>query len=296
MERDKRGFIELFAATFLFSLFGVFTRLIANNLGVFFQLLLRVGLMSFIFFLIGYFTKVYKKINKKDLPLFLFRGLLIVVDFSCFYIAVNNLPLGLALFIFYAANVVISFMFGALFLKEKLNFVKIVSLLTAMLGLFVMYQESFGGVKLLPSIAALVSGCCFGLNNSTSKKLTDKYNSTLVNLIAYGASFVLVIPLIFLFKEQIPMNFSLLTAVELLGFSIVGVAAFYLTLNGFKYIEAQKASLIMLTELLFVVLVGFLFFSEIPTKNTIIGGLFIIIALAIPNINFKLPIHYNNLI
>lgn len=276
--------IELIVATFLFALFGVFTRLIANSLGVFYQLIIRVGIMSVLFYAIGYFSNSLKKIAEKDLPLFLFRGLLIVIDFSCFFIAINNLPMGLTLFIFYAANIVMSYIFGAFFLKEKLNTTKIVSLIIAILGLMIMYGESFGGLKLLPSLAALLSGCCFGLNMSTSKKLTDKYNPTLVNLVAYGAAFFMIIPLIIFFKEKIPVNFSSLTLVEILGFSIVGVGAFYLTLRGFKYIEAQKASLVMLTELLFVIIIGFIFYSEIPSLSTIIGGGLIFIALAIPNI------------
>jgi drug/metabolite transporter (DMT)-like permease len=285
MKKEIIAYSKLIFATFLFSLFGVFTRLIADNLGVFFQLLLRVALMSVIFFAIGYLTKIYKKISRSDLPLFIFRGFLIIVDFSGFYIAVNNLQLGLALFIFYAANIIISFGFGTIFLKEKLNVIKIIGLIVAIIGLYIMHNDSFNSVKLWPSIAALISGFCFGLTTSTSKKLTDKYDSTQVNLVAYAVAFLLVIPLLIISKEIIPSTITTLTILELIGFSIVGVGAFYLTLDGYKYIEAQKASLIMLLELVFVIIVGYLFFSEIPTINTIIGGVLILVALALPNIN-----------
>jgi len=285
MKKENKAYLELIIATFLFSLFGVFTRLIANNLGVFFQLILRVGLMAIFFFLIGYVTKIYKKINRKDLPLFLFRGLLIIIDFSCFYIAVTNLPLGLTLFIFYAANIIMSFVFGTIFLMEKLNTSKILGLIIAIVGLYIMHTDSFNGILLLPSLAALISGFCFGLTTSTSKKLTDKYDSTQVNMVAYSTSFLLAIPLLFIFKESIPSIITTSTILELIGFSIVGVGAFYLTINGFKYIEVQKASLIMLFELLFVIIIGYLFFSETPSLNTIIGGLLVLIALALPNLN-----------
>ncbi len=240
--------------------------------------------MSVLFFLIAKFTKTLKTISKKDVPLFLFRGFLIVVDFSCFYIAVTHLPLGLTLFVFYAASVITSFLFGAVFLSEKMSKIKWWSLGLSVAGLFLMHKESFYGITFLPSLAALVSGLCFGLNTSTSKKLTDKYSSTQVNLVAYLISFILVCPLLFVSNEAINFNLSLITWVELLGFSLVGVGAFYLTIDGFKYLEAQKASIIMLSELIFVVIIGYFLYSEIPTINTIIGGTLILLALFLPNI------------
>ncbi|MEI6650796.1 MAG: DMT family transporter [Candidatus Moraniibacteriota bacterium] len=287
MNPKNKAFIELIVATFFFSLFGIFTRLLASDLGVFLQLMLRVGLMAGIFGAIGALTKIYKRIRPQDLPLFVFRGFLIIADFSCFYVAVNNLPLGLTLFIFYSASVIMSFSFGAIFLKEKLDLTKVIGISTAIVGLSVMYSESFHGVTLWPSLAAFGSGACFGLTVSTSKKLTDKYDTTQVNLVAYLVSFVLAIPLLLLSREAIPTAVSPMTIVELIGFALVGVAAFYLTVDGFKYLEAQKASLILLAELVFVVILGWLLYSEIPTMRTVIGGLLILVALALPNLNLK---------
>lgn len=288
MTKERRGFFELILATFLFSLFGVFTRLISDYLGVFFQLLLRTLIMAILFSVFAWITRNIKKINKHDLCLLIFRGLLVVIDFSCFYIAVNHLQLGLALFLFYAANVIISFLFGSMFLKEKMNTAKYISISLALLGLFVMYKDSFVGVKMLPSLAALISGSCFGLTASTSKKLTDKYSSWQVNFIGYLTAFLLVIPVLFISRESFTFNLPILTWIELLGFASVGAGAFYLTLNGFNHLEAQKASIIMLAELIFVVLIGFLFYSEVPTLNTFLGGLLILSALLIPNLNIKL--------
>jgi drug/metabolite transporter (DMT)-like permease len=287
MNSKNRAFIELIVATFFFSLFGVFTRLISDELGVFLQLLLRVGIMSAIFGAIGLLTKIYSRVQRKDLPLFIFRGFLIVTDFSCFYIAVNDLSLGLTLFIFYSASVIIAFLFGAIFLKEKMDISKSLGLLAAIVGLFIMYSESFHGVLLLPSVAAFVSGTCFGLTVSTSKKLTDTYDSTQVNLVAYLVSFVLAIPLLLLSREAIPTAIPSMTIAELSGFALVGVAAFYLALDGFKYLEAQKASLVLLAELIFVIIIGWLLYSEIPTVRTIIGGLLILMALALPHLGLN---------
>lgn len=287
MSKERKGFIELILAAFFFSLFGVFTRLISNRLGIFFQLLLRAIIMSILFYFIARFTNTLKSINKKDLRLFLLRGVFIVADFSCFYVAINNLPMGLTLFIFYAANIIMSFFIGSIYLNEKLATVKIVSLVLAIFGLFIMYKDSFTMFRFVPLIAASISGFCFGLTTTTSKKLTDRYSSTQVNLVAYFAAALLVMPALVLSRENVNWNIPMITLIEVFGFAVVGVGAFILTLNGFKYLEAQKASIIMLMELIFVMIIGFLIYHEIPSVSTLIGGVFILSALALPNINFK---------
>jgi drug/metabolite transporter (DMT)-like permease len=287
MNEEKKGLIELVTAAFFFSLFGVFTRLIANNLGVFYQLFLRAVIMAGLFYVIARFSNNLKKIQKKDWGLLIFRGLLVVVDFSCFYFAVTNLSLSLTLFLFYASNVLTAFLFGYLFLQEKMTPIKYVSLIFALAGLFVMFKDSFGGIKLLPALATQLSGLCFGLTTTTSKKLTGKYSPVQVNLIGYVTTFLLVIPLLLFSKEKINLNLSPLIWMELFGFAVVGVGAFLLTLEGFKHVEAQKGSIVMLAELIFVTLIGLIWYSEIPTPNTILGGLFIMTALIIPNLKFR---------
>ncbi|MCX6732640.1 MAG: DMT family transporter [Candidatus Roizmanbacteria bacterium] len=279
--------LTLLIATFLFSLFGVFTRAISDQMGVFYQLSARVIVMSIIFLVIGYFSHSLKKIRGEDFPLFILRGFLIIFDFSSFFVAVNNLPLGLTLFLFYAASVAINFMYGTYFLHEKINATKIISLILAFVGLISIYVGGFHNVKLMPSIFALISGTCFGLTTATSKKLTDEYSVIQVNLVAYLTAAIIGVCLLFTTKEVFTLLLPFNTWLMLLCFAAVGVVAFYLTLYGFSKVEAQKGSLVMLAELIFVVITGFVFYHEVPTLNVIIGGICILLALALPNLNVR---------
>lgn len=276
------GVISLILAAFFFSTFGVFTRYISTSAGVFFQLSFRVLIMSLIFLFIGIFSKSLKKINHQDLPLFVFRGLLIIADFACFYFAVNNLPLGIALFLFYAASTIANFIIGYFIYHETITKTKISCLLLAFIGIFLIYSGNFGEIKIIFSLFAVISGTCFGLNMSTSKKLTNNYSIGQVNLIAYLTASIIGILLLFISRESVNLFISPSIYLALFGFTIVGVLAFYLTLYGYRLIEAQKASLILLSELVFVVLIGFVVYHEVPNFHTILGGLFIITALALP--------------
>lgn len=281
------GIISILLATLFFSLFGVFTRIISTSMGVFYQLSARVLIISLIFLIIGLVFKRLTPVDKKDYPLLLVRGFLIVVDFSSFYMAVNYLPLGLTMFLFYGASVTSSFIYGSIFLKEKINKTKIISLAFAFLGLLFIYIKDIHSVSVIPSFFAMLSGICFGLTMSTSKKLTDKYSVLQVNFFAYLVSFILGLILLFLSKESVNIFLPTNIWLALIGFCLLAIASSYLTIYGFNKVEAQKGSLLLLFELVFVVIFGYLFYKEIPSINTFIGGLFIIAALALPNIKLK---------
>ena len=284
MKPDKKAFLELLLAGFLFSFMGVFGRLVSQSMGTFLQAFIRMVFMLILFFIIGYSKKIFIKIDKKDLPLMLFRGIFIITDFYFFIYAVSNLPLGVVMFAYYTFCVITSYIYGSMFLKEKLNTTKIISLSLAIIGLYVMNKTSFGSIKLLPLLASFISGICFGLNMSTSKKLTTKYNVIQLSIVSYLLPFFIAIPLVFITHEIIPPTIEPIVFGQLFVFALFLVGAVYFTLIGFKKIEAQKASIIMLSELIFVMILGFFLYQEIPTISTIFGGILILTALILPNI------------
>lgn len=293
MKPDKKAFFELLFAGFLFSFMGVFGRLISHSMGTFLQAFIRFVFMLILFWLIGHFKKIFIKIDKKDLPLMFLRGVFIITDFYFFIYAVSNLSLGIVMFAYYTLCVITSYIYGSIFLKEKLSTTKIISLSLAIIGLYVMNKTSFGTIKIFPLLASFMSGICFGLNMSTSKKLTTKYNVIQLSIVSYLLPFILAIPMVFLTHEIIPTTIPLIVFIELFAFALCLVGAVYFTLIGYKKIEAQKASIIMLSELIFVVILGLLLYHEIPTIYTIMGGVLILAALILPNINVKIPYETN---
>lgn len=239
--------------------------------------------MSVIFLITGIFCKDLITIKKNDIPLLSFRGILFIADFGSFFIAVNHLSLGTTLFLFYAGSILANYVYGRLILKEKTTKVKIISMLLAFIGLSVIYYDSITSITNIFILYALFAGICFGLETATSKTLTSRYSVNQVNLTAYIAATIGSLLLVVINKETITFIMSARTWLAFISFSLVGVCAFYTTLYGFKYIEAQKGSLILLAELLFALIIGFFLFQEVPNSNTVLGGIFILIALILPN-------------
>jgi drug/metabolite transporter (DMT)-like permease len=281
------GIISILLATFFYSFAGVFVRIISTKMGLFYQLSTHILIIALIFLIIALFSKTISKIRKRDLFLFLFRGVLLITDAFGFFVAVNHLSLGLVMFLFYGASVISNFVYGSIFLKEKINKVKIISLIFALLGLSFIYIKDICEVSIIPSIFAVISGMSFGLTMCTSKKLTNKYSIFQVNFLTYSIGFIFSILLLTITREPVNLLLPINIWLAVLGFCLFVVVGLSLTLYGFSQIEAQKGSLLLLFELVFVVIFGYFIYHEIPSFNSLIGGLLIIIALALPNLNYK---------
>jgi len=286
-QQNHHGVLVLLLSSFLFALMSVFARFVPHEIGTFYQLFLRSILMGGIFLLTGLGYKQLTAIKQKDVPLFFLRGLFVVGDFGSFFIAVNHLPLGTTLFLMYAGFILTSYLYGRLVFHEQLDRIKILSFLSALGGLVIVYAGGLFALGNMFVLLALMTGVCFGLLTATSKHLTDRYSINQVNAVAYLTAAVISVPLLLLTKEIVTFILPLATWIFFVAYGLLGVVVFYTTLYGFKYVEAQKASLLLLGEIIFVIIIGVLFYKEIPTLNTIIGGVLIVVALALPNIKFK---------
>jgi drug/metabolite transporter (DMT)-like permease len=70
----------------------------------------------------------------------------------------------------------------------------------------------------------------------------------------------------------------------LLIYSVVNAAAFWLTIVGFKHVDASIGSLIGLMEVVFGVLFGALIFHEALSWSVLVGGGIIILAAMLPDL------------
>ena len=103
---------------------------------------------------------------------------------------------------------------------------------------------------------------------------------TIDNLIFTVVSLLLTLG----FKESIIWpSFSFLWLIVIL-FAWLTLGASFLNIFGFRRLEAQKGSLIMLLEPVFGVILGWLFYRELLTTYSLIGGALIIFGAALPNL------------
>jgi len=274
----------LLGAAFFYSLFSVFSRLMGEFFSPFFQAWSRAIPTLLILLIIGYFRKTFKKIDVKDRKWFLVVCISAALVNAPFYVAAINIPIGMTMFIFYAASTILSYFLGYTFFSEHLTKNKILSIIFALMGLTAIYLDKLRLSKLEFMFFAALAGALFSIYLVFSKKLSNKYSSEQINFLDYIFTLVIYFAISIFIKETFYIKLFSLGWLWNILYSFATVGAVILTVTGFKNIEAQKGSIILLTELIFVILFGFIFFKEVPTLNSIVGGLLIVISLAIPNL------------
>ncbi len=283
MDKKLKGALSIVFATMSYGMFGIFSRFINLGFQFFTQNWIRnfvIVLIIGLFFLIN--NKLWKKINKKDVKWILLWAFSGIPAFFLFYIAVQHLQIGTSYFLLYSTMIVGGYICGKIFFKETLNTVKVIAILLSFIGLSLIYSVEISGEKILYILFALLAGAFTAIWNTLSKKISDKYPNLQLVLtdacIAFITSFIGSL----IFREIIPpVNGAW---IWILIFAIAQIVAVSLIVYGFKNLDAQIASVIMPIEVIFATLFGFLFFKEIPQSTTLIGGVFIALAAALPNI------------
>jgi drug/metabolite transporter (DMT)-like permease len=279
------GAMALFLLAIIYGFMGYFSRELAPGLSLWQQTYIRLGLGAPLLYL-----TFRKKIDigncidaiKKEPWLIGLRSLcLYVVSVPLYFYATQNAKLGNAAFLQVLPYI---FILGVIINKEKLTRQKVVLMLIALSGAYLIAVKS--GLDLSSigkgEIASVVSGLLFSLGFVTRKKHKSKANNYELSFILIAVSVVALLALSIVSGDGIPrpastsLHFFIILAVA--GYLNAGIAL--LANYGFRYVKDTFANNIMALEGTFGVLAGYLIYKEVPTARESIGAL-IILAVAI---------------
>ena len=271
IKNKKFVVLNLLSSALIFSFFAVLSRTIGFSLPIFFLSWTRTIIIVIILYLFILISNNWIKLKRADIIWVFLRSLGGFIGFFGSYIAFIFLPIGTAYFIFFAGSTVGGYLIGHLFFKEKINRTKILSLFLSLLGLSLIYTFDFNKDKFWYLVAALVSGIGASIWNTFSKKISHIYSAVQINFLDNLMFFLIALFLSLLLGEKwtYPTLSYVWTASMLFGvmFLVTGQLMVY----GFSNLEAYTGSLIMLSEILFGLIIGFLFYSEIPSTLTLTG-------------------------
>lgn len=276
----------LLLTAFSYASYGIFSKIIGNSFAPFTQVWTRSIITLICFTAFCFYKKLFVKIRREDIKWYAIIGIVGALALAPTFYSLANLNIGTALFIQYAATVIASYIFGSPFLREKLTRVSIAAFFLAFVGLFLVYwgDINFEMSKIVPVLAAIASGALFSLWFVLSKKIGSKYPTTLIN--AYGYIFAIAVNLLIAVSLREPFSGNFVSTAWLanIGYGVAGFAGSGLAVYGFKFIEAHKGSIVLLSEIVFGAFFGLVIFHEILNITTIFGGIIIIISVALPNI------------
>ena len=193
-----------------------------------------------------------------------------------FVCAMTRTTAAAAIFLQYTSSVW-AFLFGSVFLNEKVDTGNFVALTFAVLGIVFIVAGDWSGANLLGNALALGSGLTLAIVYLHLRHLRDEDSAWLVFLNHLFAGLVLL-P----FVARLPVTLTAgqwgLTAV--LGCVQMGIP-YVLFTRGVRGVRIQEASLLTLLEPILNPVWVWIFWSEAVSARTIFGGCFIIGGLAL---------------
>ena len=286
---NPKGIVFILIAMIVFSVQDGIMKHIYNFVSLYEIYLIRT-VVSFVLILL--FLIITKKpiVFKSQYPFLTFlRVILFFFGFSSFYVSLTVLPLGTATALFFVTPFLIT-IFAHFFLKEEIGLRRWSAVVVGFIGVYVTLNPDFSNfnyLSLLPILCAL----CYSLSMIIIKKTSDKdsvYTQTFTFYI--GAIIISIIFYFiigdgkynvsdhpasqFIFREwfvDFNSNILLMTAT-----GVTATLAFIFLFTAYSIASPAVVSPFEYSILFWSPLVGWLYFDEIPSLNTVIGILIIV--------------------
>ena len=200
------------------------------------------------------------------------------------FYAFNHMDIGSATLLFFTSTLLTMYTVGFLFLRERLNTIKAISFVVALVGLYLTFSFSIVVSTLLAATMAIINGVASGTELSSSKKLSGSYSALYITWLSWVIIAVTNSVISVTLGETQYLPIINIAWLYLVGYAVVGILSFWLAIEGLKYLEASIGSLIGLLEIVFSISFGVLIFSEALAPKVILGGLLIICAAALPHL------------
>jgi len=286
---NPRGIILILIAMMVFSVQDGIMKYIFNFVSLYEVYLIRT-LVSFGLILI--FLKLTKKkiVFKTQYPLLTFcRVILFFFGFSSFYISLTVLPLGFATALFFVTPFLIT-IFAHFFLKEEIGIRRWSAVVVGFIGVYITLNPDFNNFNYL-SLLPILCAFCYSLSMIIIKKTSDKdsvYTQTFTfyfGAIIFSTIFYFLIgdgqyntsdhpASQFIFREWfVDLKSSILFMVAT---GLTATVAFLLLFTAYSIASPAVVSPFEYSILLWSPLIGWIYFNEIPSLNTVIGIIIIV--------------------
>lgn len=278
------GAAALLSATFIYGLFGVTSRIIGYSIPLFYQTGIKTLVAAIVLCILTFSHRQWKKLTPPAFFWIFMRSLAGVLVTVSFFVAVNKLAMGTVYFIFYAGSTIGGYAIGYVLFAEKITRIKMLSLFLALVGLGLIYSLSIDEGKIFYALVSLLAGISGSIWNTFSKKIPEEYAASQLSFLDNSFEVVIALLISLFLGEtwQFPRinaawSANILTG---LGYVLTGQLMIY----GFRKMDVQIGSLILLAEIMFGALFGFMFYQETLSIMAAFGGICIISAIILPQL------------
>lgn len=267
MTPRQKGIICITISAFSFALMNLFVNF-AGDLPFyqksFFRNLISVVVAIFLLYKDKTPKQTLTKENKKHL---FYRSLFGTIGVCCNFYAVDHIPLADASMLNKMSPFFI-ILFSYWFLKEKLTFVQLSSVVLAFIGAVFVAKPSLNITEFFPSLVGFIGGMCAGAAYTAVRFLGNaKVKSTIIVFVFSTFSCVVMLP--FLIFSYTPMTFLQLGSLLMAGVCATG-GQFGITL-AYAQAPAKEISVFDYSQIPFSAILGMVFLNQLPDFYSFVG-------------------------
>ena len=290
MTPDLKASILMILAFIVFSAMAVFMRMIAGQIAVPQVIFLR-QVMALLLMAPLFWTSRHVILHPTGLVLHLTRGLLAVGAMFCGLTSIIFIPLADATAIG-MAEVLVATAFAAIVLRERVGWRRWTATAVGFLGVVIMIRPFGEGFDVFALVALAGSVC--GAASMIALRLGSGHDTTVTVLFWQGLVVALVSAPVAALQWVTPtLNETLI----LLVMGLIFTAGIWLFTAAIRLGRASAVAPLGYLRLVLMAATGWLFYGEIPTWATVIGGVLVIAsatytitrnaarALPIPSVN-----------
>lgn len=284
MNKKMLGTGYILISALFYGSYGIWSRLMVGTFGEFSQAWTRGLLLLVVVLLLNWKIKFIKKIENNDWKWFITIALAGGLNQAPYFLGFEYLTIGTATLLFYASLVVGGYVLGKIFFNEQMTWVKIISLIIAILGMVMIYGFSLAPNQIFPASMTVIAGLLGASTVILPKKLIGNYHELQIMLGYFICQVLFNYPMAMIMGDALPVLQFSTPWLGQLGYAVSMLLANMAVIKGFEYMEPSVGSLIGLAEILFGVMFGILIFGESIGLGMIVGGICIILAAALPNL------------
>lgn len=216
---------------------------------------------------------ILRPMSRRNLCAFVVLGALLAVHWTMFFQAVKFAGVALAVITFATFPIFIAFL-EPLFFREKLRVVDIIRAAVALTGIAILQPRLQGNDRITQGILwGVAAGFTFALLTLLNRRLVRQHSSLTIALYQDLFAAAVLLPFVLAGGQTVTLGDLLLLAV--LGVLCTAVAH-SLFIAGMHGISARTASTIACLEPVYGVLLAVFFLGEVPSLNTLLGGILIV--------------------
>ncbi len=242
-----------------------------------------VAARALVSFVISYVDVKRKGISVwgNNRPLLLLRGAIGTFSLICVYYSVTSLPLAEATILQYT-HPIFTALLAVFFLKERIQPATLICIILCVLGLYCILLPELNGTNdvSLPTFSvavALIGAFGSSIAYVIVRKLSQTEDSSVI--ILYFPMIATPISIFLVWNDFIMPDLKLSFMLIMIGiFTQIGQ---YGLTKAMKTQEAGKASAFSYVQIVFSIIIGLVYFDEIPAMWTYIGGALIVVGALI---------------